>query len=409
MRLALLDLLRCPFCGGRLAFVESAFHRWQDDELSDGLLGCHCCAFPVVAGIPVLHLEAASNAARESLDRGEPDRAFHTLMGLEDEDAAKTFDSVRDTRDATYRELVTLLGPNFERGYFLYRFSDPTYLVAQAVVTAVGRVCLEQNGTAVDVCGGSGHLTRTLASLTKEPVLADLYFAKLWLAKRFIAPSCQPVCCDGNAPLPFATDAFRVAVCSDAFHYIWTKRLLASEMIRIVAPDGAVALTHVHNALQWNPSAGTTLPPEGYVDLFAEAHPRLFSERMLLEGVVEGVLHLERRHTPAELAADPALTLLASARPEIFDAHLALVGAPQGRFRLNPLYHVTTDGSALQLELRFPSADYEDEYGAARLYLPEALSLSPSLLEELALGKRPPEAAELIRRRVILDVPSGYF
>ena len=62
------------------------------------------------------------------------------------------------------------------------------------------------------------------------PVLADLYFREGWLARRFTAPGCEAVCCDGNAPLPFARGAFGLAMCSDAFQYIWTKRQFVGEM-----------------------------------------------------------------------------------------------------------------------------------------------------------------------------------
>ena len=409
MRPALLDILRCPFCGGRLAVVASAFHRRSGDDLVDGVLGCHCCTFPVVDGIPILHLEPASKAAQACLERGDADAAFRALMGIDDEARAAAFDSARRRSDATYRDVVSSLGPHFEGGYFLYRFSDPTYVVAQAIVTAVGRVCMDKGGAAIDVCGGSGHLSRVLAALTPEPLLADFFFAKLWLAKRFVAPTCQPVCCDGNAPLPFVSDAFRFAVCSDAFHYIWTKRLLASELVRISGPEGAVALTHVHNTLQWNPSAGMTLPPDGYLDLFAGAHPRLFSERALLEEAVEGVMHLERRHSTVELEADPALTLVASGRQDIFAAHRADRAPTLGTLRLNPLYASTVANGQLQLELRFPSPEYEDEYRAARRYLPDRLTVAASLVDELAIGAGGSEIAELVRRRVLLDVPPGYF
>ena len=107
--------------------------------------------------------------------------------------------SCRESETATYRELVEALGPNFEGGYFLYRFSDPTFIVANAVVRAAAGTVLHGTRRAIDVCGGSGHLTRSLMDLSSPaPVLADLYFAKIWLARRFTAPGCEPVCCDGN-------------------------------------------------------------------------------------------------------------------------------------------------------------------------------------------------------------------
>ena len=53
MHLQTLDLLRCPYCGGRLELVDTMFHQASGNELQDGVLGCECCIFPVVNGIPV--------------------------------------------------------------------------------------------------------------------------------------------------------------------------------------------------------------------------------------------------------------------------------------------------------------------------------------------------------------------
>ena len=118
------------------------------------------------------------------------------MVGLNEEGQAEQFESAIASQSSTYREVVESLGPTFEGGYFLYRFSDPTYLVASAVVRAVAGTVLERRQRAIDICGGSGHLTRSLLDLSSEaPILADLYFAKLWLARRFTAPGCEPICC----------------------------------------------------------------------------------------------------------------------------------------------------------------------------------------------------------------------
>ena len=139
---------------------------------------------------------------------------------------------------------------------------------------AVAGTVLAGGGRAIDVCGGSGHLTRSLLDLSASPpVLADLYYAKVWLARRFTAPGCEPVCCDGNAPLPFARGAFRFAMCTDAFMYIWTKRQFVGELERLIdsgaaGPPGAALIGHTHNARTWSPSHGQPLSPKAYADLF---------------------------------------------------------------------------------------------------------------------------------------------
>src|SRR6266480_2807716 len=142
MRLETLEILRCPFCGGRLELVDSHFNRRDGDDIVDGVLGCHCCVFPIVAGIPIMHLEAAAVAARGLVEAGRPDAAARKMFGLDDHSQAARFEEIAASPNATYRETVDALGPGFEGGYFLYRFSDPTYVVADAVVRAVGSATL---------------------------------------------------------------------------------------------------------------------------------------------------------------------------------------------------------------------------------------------------------------------------
>jgi uncharacterized protein YbaR (Trm112 family) len=414
-----LDVLRCPYCGGRLSLVDSLYHRGTSEEIHDGILGCHCCIFPVVDGIPVLHLLPSSTIARDQIQAGRPDMARRAMFGLDDDSQAEAFDAVASSDTATYRDTVEALGPNFEGGYFLYRFSDPTYIVAQAVARAVGTTVLGGRRRAVDICGGSGHVTRTLLDLSSAPpVLADLYFAKVWLARRFTAPGCEPVCCDGNAPMPFARGAFAFAMCTDAFMYIWTKRQFVGEMERLVdnqrtpgADPGAVLIGHTHNERTWSQSHGQPLSPEGYADLFEMIEPRLFGEAGLFADVVAGgPLDLTRRDDQETLDTNPALTIVASRHPGMWTRHrLAQPSAASGELRINPLYTVEPDGDGVRLRLGFPSEEYEQEYGACRQYLPEVLTLDRSTVAMLATGRVSGDLIELFRRKVIVDLPTRYY
>jgi hypothetical protein len=277
---------------------------------------------------------------------------------------------------------------------------------------------LKNGGRAIDVCGGSGHLTRSLLDLSSPPpVLADLYFSKIWLARRFTAPGCEGVCCDGNSPLPFARGAFRYAMCTDAFMYIWTKRQFVGEMARLIDAEsqsgrqGAMLIGHTHNQRAWCPSHGQPLPQEGYRDLFETIAPRILGEAGLFADVVSGgPLNLARRDSAETIDADPALTIIASRHPGVFQPHsLERPDALAGEYRLNPLYVVEPTGNRVTLRLRFPSEDYEEEYGACRQYLPEDVVIDATALTAIATGRMTPALMELARRRVILDLPKRYY
>jgi len=415
------EFLRCPYCGGRLELVESLFHRRDGDEIVDGIIACHCCIFPVVDGIPVMHLLPAATSAREHVEAKRPDLARRVMFGLDDPAQSDIFDRVAASPDATYKETVEAFGPNFEGGYFLYRFGDPTFVVADAVVHAVAGTVLADGGRAIDICGGSGHLTRSLVAVSREaPVLADLYYAKIWLARRFTAPECVPVCCDGNAPLPFARGAFRFAMCTDAFMYIWTKRQFAGEMERLIDPDeggkpGAAVIGHTHNARTWSPSHGQPLPPEAYAALFETTAPRVFAEAGLFADLLGGHgLDLLREDGRDALDRDPALTIVASRHPGVFARHAPPKphGRARGVFRLNPLYRAAAEGAggdAVTLRLHFPDADYEQEYGACRRYLPDEVTVARPLLDQLPSSTLPDGLAGLAARRVVLDLPARYY
>jgi hypothetical protein len=362
-----------------------------------------------------MHVLPSAAAALAHLDAGRPDRALQTMFELdEDQEAAARFAALAASDRSTYREIVEALGASFEGGYFLYRFSDPTFLVANAIVTSVARAVLGDGGRAIDVCGGSGHLTRSLLPLSSPPpVLADLYFSKAWLAQRFTAPGCEPVVCDGNSPMPFARGAFRYAMCSDAFMYIWTKRQFVQELLRLVDVGDArtaVVIGHTHNQLTWSPSHGQPLPPDGYRDLFETIEARVFAEGGLLSDVIAGgPLDLRRRDDEATLAADPALTLIASRHDAVFASHPIVVDErARGEYRLNPLYDADRDGGRVRLRLRFPSAEYEQEYGACRRYLPEELTVDAAVLASLPAPAATGPLADLARRRVVLDLPARY-
>ena len=110
MRLDTFEILRCPYCGGRLELVESLFHRRTADDIQDGILGCHCCIFPLVDGIPVLHVLPAATVARDHLQAGRPELARRAMFGLDDDAQAEAFDAVASSSSATYRDTVEALG-----------------------------------------------------------------------------------------------------------------------------------------------------------------------------------------------------------------------------------------------------------------------------------------------------------
>ena len=408
MDLSLLDLLRCPFCGTHLDLVDNEALVRDGARVTWGVLGCQCCAFPVLDGIPVLIADDPTRAAMHAMEAGRKEEALASVLGL-DVSAAERLHALLEGATATYRDALEIISPDAEGTYFVYRFSDPTFVLAEALVRAIGAG--GRTARAIDLCGGSGHLTRVLAEQCAEPVVvADVFYWKLWLAQRFTAPGCAPICCDANHPLPFAAGTFPLVVLSDAFPYIWHKRLLAGEMLRLAGDRGTILMPHLHSSLGFNFSAGMTLTPEAYRDLFAPAQPRLFRDSDLLGDVLgHTAIDLSRDVTPEQAGDEPSVTLVASRDPDLFRKHAAHdPGALAGELRVNPLYRVEQRGVQATLTLAFPTPEYEEEFGAVRRYLPETLTLDADLRGALTPSQFGAAYTDLRRRRVLLDTPPRY-
>src|SRR5215210_3016749 len=167
----------------------------------------------------------------------------------------------------------------------------------------------------------------------------------LGVAKTSVAPHCDAVCCDANAPLPFARATFSLVVLSDAFPYIWHKRLLADEMMRLAGPDGTIVMPHLHSALGENFTAGMPLTPAAYRDLLEPHQPRLFRDSGLLDQVLAGYVDLTGGEQPAALAGEPALVIVASRDQSVFrrSAVPFVLPAPDAVI-VNPLYRTERRG-----------------------------------------------------------------
>ena len=413
MKIELLEILRCPFCGSPLKPVEDSCLDISNDEINSGVLACLCCAYPVVAGIPYLQTGAKAKIVLSLLSAGKTEQALFALLGL-DETRQEKFQKLRNGNQAmVFQSALNVLSPDADGQYFLYRFSDPTFLVSDAMLRTVGRRATNDTEKYVlDLCGGTGHLTRTLCSMNKRDkvILADLSFWELWLAKEFIAPSCQPICCDANQSLPFERNAFSLVFCSGAFEYIWSRRALAEEMIRLVGSEGTVIVSHAHNAVCENPSEGMPLNPTGYRRLFQTLTPRIFKESVFLDAILAGSsIDLSVNFSDEELSTEPALIIIATHRQDIYRVwELQPDEQILARRAINPLYQVEKNQSSRVLTLRFPSDYYEMEYEDCKRYLLKKVELTGDQWAILQTGKFDDDLRRLAESYVLLNLPDRY-
>jgi hypothetical protein len=135
----------------------------------------------------------------------------------------------------------------------------------------------------------------------------------------------------------------------------------------------------------------------------------------LLTSVVERhIVDLSADLAPAAFGTQPSCTLVASREADVFRRYT--VPPPTritGVLAVNPLYAVGRDGAATTLTLRFPTPDYEEEFGACRRYLPDTVTLPADLtgvLDPAAVRDTLGAAVydDLRRRLVLIDAPPGY-
>ena len=433
---ALLAQLRCPTTRAPLE-VERVIER-DGDRIEHGILRSPGHRFPVVAGIPVLALDAAAVGALRALERGRPAAALARLVAA----SAPVPRSRRIVRRLlsrgplhalvvarTRRRAEHVLGaepPTAERllafscvppgagsrenfNYFYYRFSQPRYLVGLAFARLVDRPA----SPVLDLACGPGQLTRYLARRARPtPVVGvDRTFALLHVARRVTAPEAEFVCADATAVLPFRDAVFSFVFCSDAFHYFGPKEHVAREMQRVSAPGAAIALITVRNANTKHLSAGAPLTPAGYAALFADRPWRVLAEDVVLQR------YLERRPPPLatatsldEVAGAPNVALVASEDTAVFAERAPWREWPHGEgpLAINPLYRVERSGPEVTLRRAYPSVYYEQEHEEGRVYLPPAVSTTAEAVAAVGRGERTPEVERLVDAFVALGMPPRW-
>ncbi len=364
--------------------------RDTEHSLTDGTV-----RYPVVAGIPFLRSgrEALREAALGDLDRGEPRAALARLLGDRDDWASGPAARADDLREAAasetldLRAAMSLLAYGPVGDYFAYRWSDPTYLsglrLLQSGMPGAPRIFVE-------VACGIGHYLREALQRGIAAVGVDVVFSKLWLARRFVAEQAQLVCADVASGIPLADGSASLVFCHDAFYFLPDKAHVHAEMVRISA--GPVLVGHAHNRDAENLSSGDPWSVAQYSALAAGAEePTLYDDAELTRAFLEARPPVAQ--SPAALARCAAVSWIAGRRGAGSSGLDFTQPVPGAALRLNPLL---AGGGRLP---SWPSARYAEEYGAASGYLAREAEEPPLT---------PARAADLARRRVLLDLPARW-
>ncbi|WP_375403829.1 class I SAM-dependent methyltransferase [uncultured Sphingomonas sp.] len=330
-------------------------------SLADGWGG----RWPVVDGIPYLRVESEGLVALalNHLDAGRTDEALVAL--LTDQDAWWTGPATdltdlrrlvaeRDT--LSLRDAMALLRFGPVADYFAYRWSDPTYLAGLALLEAHWA----EPKTAFELACGIGHYLRELTRRGVACVGADVVFAKCWLAKHWVAPEAEYVVFDAGATWPIGPERFDLVQCHDAFYFMPRQEFVADRLRDATAPDGVLAVSHVHNSGFTGGAKGPAKRADEWATFFPDA--TVFDERALL-----GALLTADAPESTAWVDDPAVEAWSLAKgggpARSLTGGFALPPT-DAKLRRNPL--LGEDG------VRWPSDHYRDEYAAGCAWASDA-------------------------------------
>lgn len=356
--------------------------------------------WPVLDGIPFLRADRRDLAdqALHALDRGDVDSALVLLLGDQDgwartpppdEDACRTV--VRDRERISFRQAMDLLAFGPVGVYFAHRWSDPTFLSGLALAQAHWNT----PDHVFELACGAGHYLREFIRCGAHATGADLVFAKLWLARHFVAPTARLICFDAARPWPISQTSAQMVFCHDAFYFLPEKPHVAMEMQRMADPTaGVIVVGHAHNRLVDNLSAGAPLSPADYAALFDA--PLLYDDRELTASLVEQ--RAPHAVHPTALHTAPAIALACG--PACPDAPRRTQGdlvqpvpgtTARAELRRNPLYAWHDN----EWRIAWPSDRYATEYGSLATY-PATLPADAQITDDL------------VRRRAFVDLPPQW-
>jgi len=128
------------------------------------------------------------------------------------------------------------------------------------------------NKPLLDLGCGFGHITRGLTQ-RHDVVGVDNNFYLLFVAKYWIAPDAEYVCCEADADLPFVNDVFCSALCVNSFHFFEEKEHCIKEVKRLIDEKGSIILAALHHAKTETKTSNTALSVAEYVNLFSNYSP----------------------------------------------------------------------------------------------------------------------------------------
>lgn len=143
-------------------------------------------------------------------------------------------------------KIIKLFGYNADWSHYLLRRKEiPYYQISLASLNLVN----QKKSTVLDIGCGVGHFfPEIINKLNPNNIVGiDISFLNLYLAKYFIDnKKLSLICSDVEKSLVFNNRQFDFIHMADTFQYVKNKKLLLTELSRVIKPRGIIVVPHTH-------------------------------------------------------------------------------------------------------------------------------------------------------------------
>jgi ubiquinone/menaquinone biosynthesis C-methylase UbiE len=440
-----LETLICPYCGSSFK-IENELEK-EKEEIISGYVTCECSEFPILSGILILKKNPLNKKIIDLIKKRKIEEAEIRYLCQENFEKINSFNTILDilpiplkvrlkalqilsnllegTEEKNCRKLYKkysatnitfhkLLGDSFYENYLKHRFSGESLWSIFPFIPVIKN----KNEKVLDLCCGVGY-TSFILSMYVEPqqlCCADIVFRRLWLARKYFAPTAHFICLDASYPLPFRDKSFTSILMLDAFGYIPSRVLLANEMERIIRSKGLVLILHIHNSFTFNLGGGCPISPKQLSILFSNSYikTKTISERKVLEDYIfHNKLDLSEEYSERTLNSSNALILLATADKSIFKIYHQVNREflrHKNHLIINPIYKMKRENNNFVLSRPLDKYALGDMYFFSEDYLLRDCIINAAFLEGRDVHISDVRKVEdLMKKFIVINVPENYI
>ena len=445
MKLDLLNILKCPYCGANFKVYKIISE--ENGDILNGFINCRCSKFMILEGILNLK-QSPLNSYLKKLLANKKQKTAIAMSLLEKNESIfyivkflgvqkKPIKFLKDILlfllkfrlKSIYRKyfdesisFFNSLGSESYDIYLKHRYSMETFWSIYPFISLLK----PNKGIFLDLCCGTGHSSFIISNYINpsKHICIDSNFKNLYLAKKYFVKDASYICFDINYPLPFKTNIFSAILIQDAFYLILNRTLLIKEIERTLRSEGLFLLLSLPNSLRYYLGTGGPLSPEGWKNLFNQFPVKLIPEIDLIKNfVLMNKLDLKKEYSNSELKSSNNIAIIGSKCESFFKIYMNVDKAffeKKDKLLLNPLYGITYDKDKLKLKRLFPNERFKEQYPLSVKYLPENFIIDKELskfIEERYLNLKSSEISSdyllkieyLMKKFILINVPKNFY